>query len=258
MIAAERTAKALDYARVLVELGIACFPCNEDKTPATPRGFLNATRDPVTLDKMWFACPGSLVGIATGALSGLDALDIDPRHDGDEWLDTNRHWLPATWENETRSGGRHLLFEHLQGLRNSTGKVAPGIDVRADGGYIIWWPAAGCTVLNEASPVPWPQRLVETLQSSTTVAAAAPSARVPDMHSLARLVRRVAIASEGERNNLTFWAACRAGEMVRSGMLDTATAVAVIAEAARRCGLPPDEAERTAASGVRTGSGAAP
>jgi len=256
MIAAEGMAKALKYARILVEIGIPCFPCREDKTPATPRGFLNATCDPVVLEKMWCACPGSLVGIATGALSGLDALDIDPRHGGDRWLDANRARLPSTWENATRSGGRHTLFEHLKGLRNSNSRIAPGVDARADGGYIIWWPAAGCPVLNEASPVPWPQWLVEVIQSSPAVVPAAPSARVPDVHSLASLVRCVAAAREGERNNLTFWAACRAGEMVRSGMLDIATAVAVIAEAGTRAGLPGDEAERTAASGVRTGSGA--
>jgi hypothetical protein len=258
MIAAERMAKALEYARVLVELGIACFPCNGDKTPATPRGFLNATRDPVTLQKMWCACPGSLVGIATGALSGLDVLDVDPRHGGDEWFHVNRPRLPATWENATRSGGRHLFFEHHPGFRNSAGKIAPGVDVRTGNAYCIWWPADGHPVLNDAPPAPWPEWLVETLKSPPAVRAVGWGATVPDPNLLAVLVRCVATAREGERNNLTFWAACRAGEMVRSGMLDTATAIAVIAEAARRCGLSPDEAERTAASGVRTGSGAAP
>jgi hypothetical protein len=25
-------------------------------------------------------------------------------------------------------------------LRCSRGRIAPGVDVRADGGYVIWWP----------------------------------------------------------------------------------------------------------------------
>jgi len=47
---------------------------------------------------------------------------------------------------------------------------------------------------------------------------------------------------------LTYWAACRVGEMVASGLLDAA---AVITEAATRAGLPRSEAERTAWSGIR-------
>jgi hypothetical protein len=79
---------------------------------------------------------------------------------------------------------------------------------------------------------------------------------VPDTHALAKLVRLVASAHEGERNALTYWAACRAGEMVASGLLDAESAAAVIAEAAICAGLTRSEAERTARSGVRrTGGG---
>ena len=60
---------------------------------------------------------------------------------------------------------------------------------------------------------------------------------VPSDLALVRLVRLVAEAPQGSRNGLTFWAACRAGEMVASGMLKADTAAAIIAEAATRCGL---------------------
>ena len=65
----------------------------------------------------------------------------------------------------------------------------------------------------------------------------------------------VAGAREGERNSLTYWAACRAGEMVASGLLGADAAAAVIAEAAMRAGLPRAEAERTARSGIRATGG---
>jgi len=74
---------------------------------------------------------------------------------------------------------------------------------------------------------------------------------VPDDHALMRLVRRIAEAQAGERTQLTYWAACRVGEMVASGLLDAHDAAAVIAEAATRAGLPRSEAERTAWSGIR-------
>jgi len=80
---------------------------------------------------------------------------------------------------------------------------------------------------------------------------------VPDGHALTRLVQLIAGGREGERNNLTYWAACRAGEMVASGLLGADAAAAVIAEAAMRAGLPRGEAERTARNGVSTTAGLA-
>lgn len=82
--------------------------------------------------------------------------------------------------------------------------------------------------------------------------------RIPDGRALAGLVLTVARAAEGERNAITFWAACRAGEMAASGLLAVDTAAAVIADAAMLSGLPRAEAERTALSGVRTGMGSVP
>jgi hypothetical protein len=80
---------------------------------------------------------------------------------------------------------------------------------------------------------------------------------IPDERALASLVRLVAAAPEGERNNLAFWAACRVGEMARSGLIGLETAQAVITLAAVRAGLSRGEAERTARSGIRTGAGLA-
>ena len=78
---------------------------------------------------------------------------------------------------------------------------------------------------------------------------------MPDGQTLMRLVRLIAGARAGERNELTYWAACRAGEMVASGLLAADAAAAVIAEAATRAGLSRAEAERTAWSGIRTTGG---
>jgi hypothetical protein len=72
---------------------------------------------------------------------------------------------------------------------------------------------------------------------------------VPDDYALVRLVQLITGTREGERNNLTYWAACRAGELVASGLLGADAAAAVIAEAATRAGLPRAEAECTAWSG---------
>jgi hypothetical protein len=109
------------------------FPCNLAKEPLSVHGFKSARRG-----AKWKHWP--LVGFPTGAASGIDILDIDPR--GRDWYEQNFDALPQTRAHETQRG-LHLLFSHTPGLRCSTSKIAEGVDVRADGGYAIWWPATG-------------------------------------------------------------------------------------------------------------------
>lgn len=162
MSAVERTGastSSLTLAFMLAGEGLPCFPCGADKRPATPRSFKNATCDHDTLRELWRRWPGPLIGVPTGEISGLDILDIDPRHGGGSWFAEHKHRMPITRVHRTRSGGLHLLFQHRPGLRCSAGRIAPGIDVRATGGYAIWWPAAGLPVLCEVPTAIWPNWL---------------------------------------------------------------------------------------------------
>jgi len=105
-----------------------------------PRGLLDASRDPNLLTT-WFERERWNVGIATGAVSGIVVLDIDPRHGGDEALavlEAEHGPLPPTWRFLTGGGGEHIVFRHPGGtVRNSAGRIGPGIDVRGDGGCIV-------------------------------------------------------------------------------------------------------------------------
>ena len=56
------------------------------------------------------------------------------------------------------------MLQHAAGLRSSTGRIALGVDVKADGGYAIYWPAAGMPVLCDASSAPWPAWLLDALR----------------------------------------------------------------------------------------------
>ena len=162
--------QALAAALDLAESGIPVFPCildgtKRDKSPATPHGFKDASCDPAAVRNLWCNYPGALVGVPTGGISGIDVLDIDPRHGGDKWLEAIRDRLPATRTHATRSGGYHLLFRHRSGMGCSASRIARGVDVRADGGYACWWPAAGSPTARLASwPAtcwprwPWPRR----------------------------------------------------------------------------------------------------
>jgi hypothetical protein len=229
------------------------LPRGQATSNATP--FKDATCDQRQLRKLWLRHPGPLVGVPTGEISRLDILDIDPRHGGDCWFAERKHHLPPTRVHRTRSGGLHLVYQHEPGLRCSVGKISAGVDVRANGGYVIWWPALGLPILSDQQPAAWPYWLRVELSSSQRPDSS--QITVPDGYALARLVRLIARARAGERNSLTYWAACRAGEMVASGLLGADAAAAVIAEAATRAGLPRLEAERAAWSGIRTTGGLA-
>jgi Bifunctional DNA primase/polymerase, N-terminal len=100
---------------------VPVFPCKPDKSPLAKRGFYDAR---------FKVDPGHwpLVGVPTGEASGFDVLDVDPK--GLAWFDAQH--LPLTRMHETRSGGVHLLFRHAEGLRCSAGRIACGVDVRAE------------------------------------------------------------------------------------------------------------------------------
>lgn len=80
------------------------------------------------------------VGIVTGKVSGIVVLDIDPQHDGEKSLEAweKEHGpLPRTVEVKTGGGGRHLYFKHPGGVVHNKVGIAPGIDLRGDGGCIV-------------------------------------------------------------------------------------------------------------------------
>jgi len=123
--------------------GIPVFPCRpRGKEPLIEGGFHAATTDEGRIREWWRRWPEANIGVPTGAVTGWLVLDIDPRNGGDEtlgaWLAKYGCW-PATCEATTGGGGRHILFRHVAGLR--CGQVAPGVDVKTDGGYVIVAPS---------------------------------------------------------------------------------------------------------------------
>jgi hypothetical protein len=242
---------SLTAALALAAEDHAVFPCRPDKRPATPHGFKDATRDPDTIRDLWRRWPGDLIGIATGEVSDLAVLDIDAKPNGRDWWAEHRGHLPVTRTVRTRSGGLHLYFRHVSGLRCSASVIAPAIDVRADGGYVIAWAAAGLPVLHQGPLARWPIWLHPP--QPQPVQRGPESPRVPDDLQIDRLVRIVANAPQQQRNNRLFWAACRMARLVASRMLGEGEAEALLVAAADRVGLPETESRRTVRSGLAAG-----
>jgi len=89
----------------------------------------------------WFTrWPDANLAIVTGEVSGIVVLDIDPGHGGEESLSdlmAQHGALPRTVAARTGGGGRHIYFQHPgKPVRNQVG-LAPGLDLRGDGGLVI-------------------------------------------------------------------------------------------------------------------------
>lgn len=259
-----KIACALDAALRLASNGRPCFPCFTDKRPATPHGYKDAASDCDKVRELWARYSAPLVGVVTGEISNIDVLDIDaPRHaDAATWFAAVQEQLPATRIHCTRSGGFHLVFGHQPGLRSWAGRPIPGIDGRADGGYIIWWPAAGLPVLCDAPPAPWPAWLLKELSAPRFAARgevrgpAADSPRHCVRSSYARAAlrlaaERVAQASIGARNRTLNREAYGIGRLIAAGFVDAQEVADTLAAAAFMAGLGPREIEATLRSALR-------
>src|SRR5689334_3538050 len=94
--------------------GWAVFPVGGNKNPVWPKakggsGYKDGSKDPDRIAWLWRHWPGPLIGIATGAMSGVSVLDVDLKHDAAlAWWQANEARLPRTRAYRTRSGGIHL------------------------------------------------------------------------------------------------------------------------------------------------------
>ena len=147
------------------------FPCRPDKKPYTGHGFKDASQDPGQIRAWWHQHPDALVGVPTGGEHGLVVIDLDTDKHTDEtreWLTGHSRLLKSARTHITRSGGTHHLFtsngtQYKSGADCRLGGTKrPGIDVRADGGYIIWWPAHGLPVRNATKLPELPSGVLDT------------------------------------------------------------------------------------------------
>jgi len=269
-----------EVAAATVAGGWPVFPCWPDKTPATARGFKDATTDLDRVRAWWERHPDHLVAVPTDEMVVLD-LDAAPDRCTWSWwedLAAAHRWpIDNNLVVGTPRGGVHVVFlapPDVQ-VRCSASKVAPHVDIRAAGGYII---APGTTlpdgrryeVLNLPEQLPTaPGWLIDMLTgprsapAATTRAAKRTGATRPvsrtegTRYGLAALdaeTGRVATAPVGTRNNTLVQAAFRIGQLAAGGQLDPVYAARQLELAAQRAGLSLAEAEKTIRSGMTAGA----
>ena len=231
------------------------------KAPLTPNGFLDATTDPLQIDRWWSRWRRANIGIATGA-PGPDVLDVDVA-DGKPGLQSLRAARdsglipPPMAQVRSGSGGTHLYYPGTDQRGGSL--VREGLDWRAAGGGIIappsrvhgrpytWVPA-----IRTAAP---PQRIDFAKVRAYFRPPVTPRDWQPrelsdgsrDLHHLVDYILRLPEGHGRGANGKLYWAFCRAYD----NNADQAV-IDAIADAALQRGLQARAVEATRRSAEST------
>ncbi|CAM5630065.1 DNA primase [Streptomyces spiroverticillatus] len=277
---------ALAHALSAAERGLPVIPLSRTKLPALPsphrdeppapgppcrgacgfpgHGVHDASTDPVVVRALFAAAPWATgYGIACGRpRHHLIGLDLDTKHGADplaalqDLAREHDFTLPATLTVLTPSGGRHLWLTGPPDVTvpNSASRLAPAIDVRGAGGYLVGPGSLTSAGVYRLAPgtahlpaAPCPPPLLALLTRERRKPPPSAPLRNASGHGLVEFVRT---AREGQRNTRLFWAACRAYE---NGIGETLTPA--LTEAALQTGLTPQEIHSTLASAARLSAG---
>ena len=268
-----QAAALLDAAPAYAARGWHIFPCytprpdgtcdcdnpkctDIGKHPRTAHGFLDATTDEATIRSWWRKWPDANIGAAAGVKSGFDAADPDGEEGLDDLakLEATNGALPDTPTSITGGGGKHLLFKHEPGKKNTVKADGLSIDLRTTGGYVILPPSlhrSGRRYAWEATAHPddlpladMPSWLRAIFPDRDAPRPAAPITTTTGTQTTTESI------PEGRRNSTL---TSKAGTMHRRNMSPAAITAALWLENTEKCKPPLDrsEVERIVASVTR-------
>ena len=253
--------------------GLHVFPL----TPGTKipvkgtHGCRSATRDLDVVRAWWAKWPSANVAIATGRASGVWVLDHDvPEGDASmARLEREHGPPPVTITVSTPSGGTHLYFRWPADgpeIRNSCGRIGPGIDVLGEGGSAVAppsvlasggryrWAGDGAKLADAPAwlvemtqpppPPPRPKPVSDHIQGDVDRYCAA---------AITDELRRIADAGQGQRNDTLNRSAFNVAQFVAAGAVPEDWARRALEGAAVQVGLPIMEVLRTIESAFSAG-----
>ncbi len=161
--------KPLEAALRYLEMNLSVIPVRADKKPLIPWAEFQTRRPSQDEVKEWWKHnPSANVGIVTGEISNLFVVDTDTPESTKEIQD----YLPEnliTPIQTTPHDGHHFLFSHTEGFSNRA-RVAPGVDIRTTGGFIVvdpstsdngkGWKWMDGLSLSDVTPAPLPGTLL--------------------------------------------------------------------------------------------------
>lgn len=273
--------KAAPY---LQKYGWAVFPVSRNKVPCVKgdkeRGILGgvhlASRDSDQIDAWNDEFPGANVAVACGNINGICVLDVD-NPEGLASLDRIfdmgfERFAPTVTARSARGGLHYYFIQPNIRIKNRASKIAPGIDVRSDGGSIIappsetehgryeWinspdgWNHDGIVI---PAPMPeWLRQKASAERPPNPVSTRRNAGRTCDKPSPVILdmeERELRSTAEGGRNHALNKAAYVFGQFVAADLIGVGEATRRLMAAATSIGLHHVEAEKTIESGLRAG-----
>lgn len=245
-------------------------PAKHPIAACAPNGLHDATTDPDTVTDWWTRYPQANVAIALGP-SRLFVIDVDGPDGttalGD--LEDSYQPLPPTLTAATgraEGDGAHIVFRQPDDTVIGNRKLGVKLETRGDGGYIIAAPSIHVSgrhyawndgTYDVAAPPAWLVALCTRPKTDHAPPAEWPAPAGRDDHARRRLegaAGKVALAPEGERNNVLNWAAYTAGRLVGADRIDRQHAEQTLTVAAQRAGLEAREIAATIASGLAAGA----
>lgn len=263
---------ALNYAKY----GWYVFPCHSIKNgacscgnheckspgkhPRIKHGLHSATSDESQIKEWWTKWPTANIGVKTGPDSKIWVVDADLPDGPGEVEKMN---LPETLKQKTGSGGFQYFFQwNGVDIRNSAKALAPGVDIRGDGGYVIIPPSNHISGghyewINKIKAVKAPDWLYEKLKHTEhTCPTRSHCLQEVSPYAQAALnseISKVSLSGPGSRNEQLYSSTRSLAQLVAGGALDENTVRVAMTTAGVMIGLSQTEVEKSIESAFRKG-----
>ncbi len=166
----------LEAALSYLSEGFKVFPVKPDKTPMTDHGLKDATMTQQGAKEYWSKWPDAGIALVT---DGLVVVDFDVKnggYDSKRAIESKYGPMLKTRTHRTGGGGLHYIYRNPNGMniRNTVSFGGyPGVDLRANGGYIVAPPSPHTSgrhyeILDQSPIVVAPDWVLEIIKRKPT------------------------------------------------------------------------------------------
>jgi len=203
----------LENALTYLSRGFSVIPVRPDKKPFIKwEEFQKRRPTEDEIRQWWTKWPNAMIGIVTGSISGIDIMDTDSQG-ADEELQSYLSDSFVCPTQRTPGGGKHYLFTHGEGIRNSNDRSPFKFHVRGEGGYFIAAPSENGNggryqwleglSIEEVAPPPMPGLLYKELINSLALGGYRGGTEI-SVTKCDNSLQSVTLAEEGIRDNIIF------------------------------------------------------
>lgn len=239
----------LDIATFYAQHNIKTFPVKKQgKSPLCPHGFNDASADKVVLQEWNKQFPDCNIGMPTGAINNIFVVDVDGKSGAQSITALENAYGKLNAPTVSTGKGKHLYFKMPEdiAINCSVRTVAPGIDIRGNGGYVVAPPS----IHSNGNRYQWenfdfsqgfptaPEWLINLITN-------------PTESNFKDLLEEIATASEGMRNTTLLGNAIKICNSANKQFLDIESVKNDIIDAGIASGLSRAESGRTVNNAMR-------